>query len=58
MPEGGLPHYGAQRKYVESQDELGMVRVSVWVPKEDRNKLINYCRRLRNVAPGKKENGK
>ena len=50
MPEGGLPHYGAQKKYLETQMEAGMVRASVWVPKEDRQKLLNYCRKLRNTA--------
>jgi hypothetical protein len=50
MAQGGLPHYGAQKKYVSSQAEEGMVRVSVWVPKEDRTKVLKYCRKVRSAA--------
>ena len=48
MAAGGLPRYGAQKKYVEGQSKDGLVRVSIWVPKEDRVGVLNYCRKLRN----------
>jgi len=48
MKKGGLPHYGAQKKYIETMVKDGMVRVNVWVPKKHRAKLLNYCRKLRN----------
>ena len=55
MKAGGLPHYGAQKKYVETQTNEGMIRVSVWIPKTERNRVLNYCRKLRNSAGRKIE---
>jgi hypothetical protein len=53
MAQGGLPHYGAQKKYVSSQAEEGMIRVSVWIPKEERAKVLKYCRKIRTTASKK-----
>jgi len=42
--------FAAQERYRERQtDKRGMVRLSVWVPAEAREKVLALCARLRKV---------
>ena len=40
--------YAAQKSYVEAQIDEGLVRVTMWVPAQDRYKALQYCANLRN----------
>ena len=42
--------FNAQKRYAENQLADGMARVTMWVPKEDKEKALNYGRKLRTVA--------
>ena len=39
--------YAAQNKYVENQKKDGLVRVTTWVPPEQRDKLLGFAKKLR-----------
>ena len=38
--------YAAQENYSKRQREKGHIRVTVWVPETDKNKLIKYAAKL------------
>jgi len=39
--------YAAQERFRQKQEESGLVRISTYVPEEDRDKALNYCAQLR-----------
>ena len=39
--------YGPQRKYMANSFNQGLTRVTVWIPKKDREELIKFASDLR-----------
>lgn len=40
----------AQGKYHDKNKEVGNIRLTIWIPEEDRDKAIKYAERLRKAA--------
>ena len=42
-----IDKFAAQKRYASNQTETGMIRVSMWIPEDDKEKALKFGRELR-----------